>query len=101
MAKQSRLNLSEKLHSLCPNVYFQPPNGTKLKYPCIIYDLDSIDKRNADNAAYTLNDRYSIQYITRDPDDDVKYKIIQMRYCSAGKFFISENLYHYNFSIYI
>lgn len=101
MAKSSRLKLSEKLHELCTNVYFQPPTGTKIKYPCIIYDLDGINKRHADNAAYTLNDKYSIQYITRDPDDDVKYQIAMMQYCSPGSFFVSENLYHYNYTIYI
>ena len=95
-----RAELSEILKALCANVYFQPPTGTKLKYPCIIYDLETFDVRHADNAKYTLHDKYQVTYITRDPDDFVKYQIEQLNMCSAGHFFISENLYHYPYTLY-
>ena len=95
-----RTELSAILNALCDNVYFQPPTGTKIKYPCIIYDLENFDVRHADNAKYTLYDRYQITYITRDPDDNVKYQIEQMQMCSSEHFFISDNLYHYPFTLY-
>ena len=48
MALRSRLGLDEILRSLAPNVYFQPPETIKIKYPCIIYSLDDYDTRFAD-----------------------------------------------------
>ena len=64
MAKP-RNKLNEILHTFCDNVYFQPPTGTKITYPCIIYDLDRPDATFADNAPYAIYDQYSIKYITR------------------------------------
>ena len=34
------------------NVYFQPPESIKMKYPAIKYSLDDIDKLSGDNIAY-------------------------------------------------
>lgn len=99
MAK-SRTKLSEVLHTFCSNVYFQPPEGTKLKYPCIIYDLQRTNVRYADNVPYALHDLYLITYITRDPDDPVRNQIIMLPMCSSKKAFANDNLYHHPFDLY-
>lgn len=99
MAKP-RSALSEILHQFCDNVYFQPPSGYKIKYPCIIYDLERPDVTYADNAPYALYDQYLIKYITRDPDDDTRNRIIQLELCSADSPYSADNLYHYPFRIY-
>ena len=99
MAKP-RARLSEILHTFCDNVYFQPPTGRQIKYPCIIYDLEKPDVIFADNAPYAIYDQYSIKYITRDPDDDVRNQIIRLELCSADRPYVSENLYHYPFRLY-
>ena len=99
MAKP-RSELSKVLHQFCDNVYFQPPSGYKIKYPCIIYDLERPDIKYADNASYALYDQYLIKYITRDPDDDTRYQIIQLELCSADNPYTADNLYHYPFRIY-
>ena len=99
MAK-SRKELSTLLHTFCKNVYFQPPTGTKILYPCIIYDLDRPDVTFADNAPYAIHDKYFIKYITRDPDDQVRNQIIMIPLCSADKPYIADNLYHHPFSLY-
>lgn len=99
MAK-SRKSLSGLLHTICDNVYFQPPTGTKIKYPCIIYDLDRPNVRYADNAPYALHDQYSLKYITRDPDDPVRIQITMLPLCSAAKPYVAENLYHHPFTLY-
>ena len=96
-----RSDLSAILHGMCDNVYFQPPTGKELAYPCFVYNLEQIDTRRADNAAYTLNDRYLVTYITRDPDNDVKNQMAKLPLCSANRFFINDNLYHYPFTIYL
>ena len=99
MAKP-RDSLSDLFHSICTNVYFQPPTGYKIKYPCIIYDLDKANVRYADNAPYAYYDLYSVKYITRDPDDHVRIQILMLPLCSPDKPYIAENLYHHPFRIY-
>ena len=99
MAKP-RSELSKILHGFCDNVYFQPPSGYKIKYPCIIYDLDKPNVRFADNAPYAIYDLYYIKYITRDPDDDTRNRIIMLQHCSAEKPYSADNLYHYPFRLY-
>lgn len=99
MAKP-RSKLSEVLHTFCDHVYYQPPTGHKIVYPCIIYDLDRPDVTYADNAPYAIYDQYSIKYITRDPDDDIRNQIIMLTLCSADKPYMADNLYHYPFRIY-
>ena len=99
MAK-SRNKLSVVLHTFCDKVYFQPPTGKNLVYPCIVYDLAKTNVKYADNAPYALYDLYSITYITRDPDDLTRNQIIKMEMCSSDRIFASDNLYHYVFSLY-
>lgn len=97
---RNRNELSEILHEYCEHVYFQPPTGTELQYPCIIYRLETTNKRYANNGRYMYCAEYSLQYITSDPDDDVKFKIDQLQYCAMGRSFISDNLYHYNYRLF-
>lgn len=82
------------------NVYFQPPENLKLKFPCIVYELDSIEKREADNAKYQLNNRYTLTYIDSDPESDVPYELLNLEYTSFDRAFVSDNLNHWVISIY-
>ena len=99
MAK-SRSELSGVLHNLCDKVYFQPPTGGKIEYPCIVYELERTNVRFADNAPYALYDEYLIQYITRDPDDRTRDRIIMLPLCSSERVYVNDNLYHHPFTIY-
>ena len=47
----SRLDLQTFLEELLKskNVYFQPPESVKMKYPAIVYALDDIENVHADN----------------------------------------------------
>lgn len=99
MAK-SREALSSVFHSMCSNVYFQPPTGHKIIYPCIIYELKKSNVRYADNAPYALYDMYDIKYITRDPDDPVRSQLVLLPLCTSQNSYVSDNLHHYPFSIY-
>jgi len=95
-----RTDLSAVLHGLCNNVYFQPPTGTRISYPCIVYELERTNVRHADNAPYVLYDEYSIKYITRDPDDPVRNQLVMLPLCTSEKMYINDNLYHYLFRLY-
>ena len=50
-----RVKFQELLESVTTNVYFQPPSTTTIKYPCIIYSRNNIDKLIVD----TLKDIFS------------------------------------------
>ena len=95
-----RSELDRILRDICTNVYYQPPTGYKIKYPCIIYDLEKPDIKYADNKSYTIYDQYLIKYITRDPDDYTRYQIMQLEHCSADRPYAADNLYHHPFRIY-
>lgn len=82
------------------NVYFQPPTGKLLSYPCLIYELDNYSGKHADNYLYTSNDEYSITYITRDPDDAVIRQIAHLPLCRMTNSSMSDNLYHYYYKLY-
>lgn len=101
MAK-SRSSLRDILYGICDSdhVHFQPPTGYKLTYPCIIYELENIHVRKADNKPYSTYDVYHITYITRDPDDENKRRFLDIPMCSPEHFFINDNLYHYPFKLY-
>ena len=99
MAKP-RSELSEVLNSICRNVYFQPSTDVKMKYPCIVYELEKMNVLRADNTPYVLYDMYSIKYITRDPDDATRLELISLPMCSSQKLYIADNLYHHPFEIY-
>lgn len=95
-----RSELSEILHTICSNVYFQPPTGKLLSYPCIVYNIENFDITHADNMLYRLNDKYGIIYITRDPDDSAKYELAAIPLCKMDRSYTSDNLYHYSFTLY-
>ena len=96
---RARVDLSEIFNELCPNVYFQPPGGHAIKYPCIIYSLNDIDSYGANNRWYKMDDVYDIEYITRNPDDPVIHQIAKLPMCSMSKPFTSENLHHYPYTM--
>lgn len=98
-------NRRKQLHQLLTdvlgskNVYFQPPESIKLKYPCILYSLDDIDLRYADDIPYIYKRRYSITVIDRDPDGVVKDKVSELKACGFERQYTADNLYHYVFNI--
>ena len=95
-----RSELSEKLHMLCNNVYFQPPSNLSMKFPCIVYSLSNINVRFANNDPYRTYDEYSVTYITRDPDDPVIHDLALMRMCHMTNTGTNDNLHHYYYQVY-
>ena len=101
MAK-TRIGLQLFLENLIGsrNVYFQPPPSVQLKYPCIIYNLSDINNTHADNKAYVRDKMYTLTYITRDPDDSMVDSISALEMCSYDRFYTTDNLNHYAFTIF-
>lgn len=82
-------------------VYFQPPENLKIKYPCIVFERNDAFIVRADNNPYVITKRYTITLITKTADND-KYldKLLQLPMCSFDRQFITDNLVHEVFNIY-
>lgn len=96
----SRLDLSRIFHEICPNVYFQPPESVKLKYPCIIYERRSGDTSFADDVPYQFTWSYTITVIDPDPDSEIPDKVAMLPMCRVDRCFTSDNLNHTTFVLY-
>ena len=97
---KSRLELHNVLKGFCDNVYFQPPETIKLKYPCIIYSRDKSYTKHANDKLYMHMKRYSIMIIDPDPDTEIPDMMIELPYCSFDRFYPADNLNHYIFNLY-
>lgn len=82
------------------NVYFQPPEKSRIQYPCIIYNFSNIKQRHADNAPYSTNKRYRVTYVDKNPDNIIVDKIATLPKCSMDNAMIIDTLYHYEFTLY-
>ena len=92
----SRLDLQNKLEALLGNrnVYYQPPESLKMKYPAIRYDKSTISSRHADNMKYSNFDRYEVIVIDNNPDNPVIDKILELPHSTHDRRYTSNNLYH-------
>lgn len=103
MANDRRLMLDAELRSLLgsSNVYFQPPKSVMLKYPCIVYSRSRKDVEYADNRVYTAVDRYTVSYITKDPDDSLPDTLLKhFEGIRSDRDYVSDNLYHNTFNLF-
>jgi hypothetical protein len=97
-----RIELHHKLEKILgsKNVYFQPPTGLKMSFPCVVYNLATANDVHADNRIYRRLYRYTMTYITKDPDDPKRDDFDDMQYCAFDRFFVSDNLNNYVYTIY-
>jgi hypothetical protein len=97
-----RTDLHHKLEAILGsrNVYFQPPTGLRMEYPCVVYHLDDANDIHANNKIYRRLYRYTMTYITKDPDDPKRDLFDDMQYCAFNRFFTSDNLNHFVYTIY-
>lgn len=82
------------------NVYFQPPEAQNLKYPCIVYILDTIRSDFADGNPYKIHERYQVTHISRNLNSEVTDKLIQLPMSRFTSFFVRDGLNHHNYAIY-
>lgn len=100
----NRNELSNLLHRILfecgedENVYFQPPETVKLKYPCIIYQLRTMTSDYADDVPYRSTIGYDVTYITRDPMSDVPVKLLSSPQFAFDRYYAFENLHHYAYT---
>lgn len=82
------------------NVYFQPPESIKLKYPAIIYSRDNIRNYHADDTTYNQKMVYQLMIIDKNPDSEIVKNISLLQYCQFNRHYVADNLNHDVFLIY-
>lgn len=76
-------------------VYFQPPETVKMVYPCIVYTLDNVDTKYANNVPYGHRKAYAVTVIDRNPDSEIPDKIGDLPTSSFSRKFVNDNLNHF------
>lgn len=99
---QNRVKLHHMLEDILgsKNVYYDPPESFKLKYPCIVYYLEGFYDLPADNLTYRRMRRYNMTYITTDSEDPVAEKLADIRYCTLSRPFAVSDLFHFAYVLY-
>lgn len=95
---QLEKNLKEVLGS--SNVYYNPPASIQMSYPCIKYELEDILHEHSNNRVYIRNQRYGATLIDPRPDSPLVEKIDELEYCSMGRSYKADNLWHFTFTIF-
>lgn len=108
---RTRLDFDRYLKDIvgkCANVYFQPPSNVSgagkkviknIKYPAIIYSVDDYNIRSADNKNYSIDKEYSVEVVTKDPDNTLVDKIVEIPMARFNRSYLSDGLYHSVFVI--
>jgi hypothetical protein len=103
MADARRVDLHNKLCAILgsSNVYFQPPESIRMKYPAIVYNLTSGSTRYASNGLYMYRKRYDVTVMDKNPDANWdKTLLSEFEYCSFERAYAADNINHWQFSLY-
>lgn len=97
-----RLKLQELLETIrgSDQVYFQPGRNITIEYPAIVYNVDGLDTKWADNLAYHQEIEYQVVVIDRDPDNKAWKMVGALPKCLLNRTEVVENLNHYYFTLY-
>ena len=99
----NRLELRKKLRTVLgnDNTYFQPPENVKMSYPCVVYSFEDFIQRYANNRVYQYDRRYTVTFISYDPDN-LYYEgmINNFDHVEFDRRFVADNLYHDVFTVY-
>lgn len=82
------------------NVYFDPPENVKMKYPAIRYELDDINHQHANNKPYKRNPEYIVALIDPNPDSEFVEKLDSLPMCGFDRHYVKDNLHHWVFNIF-
>lgn len=81
-------------------MYFQPDRNSKLKYPCILYQLDGSPSEYADNIKYVNHKLYLVTVVDTNPDSNIPECLEKLDLCEFDRFYTSSNLNHFVFRLY-
>ena len=95
----------EELHDLLEetlgndHVYFNPPEGFRMKYPAIVYHRSKIKSVFADDAPFQHTFMYTVTLIDEDPDSETLIELLALPMCEHDTHFISNGMNHDVFTI--
>lgn len=101
-----RLSLQSLLEELMlesvgvANVYFQPPENVKMRYPAIVYNRDYGLSEFAGNLPYRHTRRYAVTVIDSDPDSELPIRIASLPMSTFSRSFRVDNLNHDIYMLY-
>ena len=100
---RTRLELQQAFEDILGsrNVYFDPPSTIRMSYPAIVYSRSQIKNRYAGNLKYKKDRVYEAVLITKDPDSRFIEPLLELPYCSYDRHYVSDNLHHDAFTIYL
>lgn len=96
----SMMTNREELHDILveilgsSHVYFNPPEGLKLKYPAIVYHRNKISHKCADDVPYIKMVSYTVTVIDDDPDSEIVEKISELPSCEHSTNFTLDGMNH-------
>lgn len=96
-----RLELQQKLEDILgnENVYFQPPESTKIDYPAIVYERVEILNPHASNKPYLLGCRYRITLIDKNPISGLLEKLSLIPTIKHTRHYVADQLNHDVFTL--
>lgn len=99
----NRLSLQEALEEIVGegHVYFQPPPSILMKYPCVKYDIESVENRYGDNVKYLLFEKYSFTLMDYDANSQYLDALNSMPYCRFLRKYKADQLNHFVFECYV
>lgn len=95
-----RSQLHDIFELLTAYVYFQPPDGRSMDYPCITYKRGEENVQFADNGPYRSKQRYEVTVMDRDPDGVLREMVSKLSLCKHDRFFAANNLNHDVFTLF-
>lgn len=101
MMNDSRLKLHTDLLEILGsnNVYFQPPESIKMKYPAIVYSRSDIENRYAGDNVYNQNFKFKVIVVDYEPDSLIVQKMSKFKYASFDRHYVANGLNHDMFTV--
>ena len=98
---RNRLNFRELLlrEVGLSTMYFQPPDNVHMIYPCLRYSVEGMPAMHADDQPFIVSTRYSVILIDKDPDSIYVGRLAKIPGVRFDRFYTSDNLNHWVFSI--
>lgn len=98
----SRIKLDDDLRALFGpkvNIYFQPPESMKMKYPAFRYRYIGTNRKFANGKPFISNDLYEGMLIVSGSESVYSKKLLEMPYVHLDRVYTANNLTHYSYTI--
>lgn len=92
--------LQNLLLTLADNVYFQPPEGKEIVYPCIVYKWNKIQVDYANNNRYRKKKAYMVTIIDKDPNSPIAELVAELQLSSFDRTFTADQLNHFVYTVF-